>query len=116
MTLEYWKKDMLEGSTGANHSPPVAKSLEELDSQIKKAMLDDAGTGIITGDPEEPLYGRTYLPRKFKIGVTVPGDNSIDAYIHDITVVVIMAEVPHCSCDAAHVHRDPRLQRCTSQP
>ena len=39
MTLEYWKKDMLEGSTGANHIPPVAKSLEELDSQIKKAML-----------------------------------------------------------------------------
>jgi len=91
-TLEYWKKDMLEGSTGVNHIPPVAASLEELDSQISKAKLYDAGTGIITGDPEEPLYGRTYLPRKFKIGVTVPGDNSIDAYIHDITLVVIMAE------------------------
>jgi len=91
-TLEYWKKDMLEGSTGVNHIPPVAKNLEELDSQISKAMLHDSGTGIITGDPEEPLYGRTYLPRKFKIGVTVPGDNSIDVYIHDIGVVIIMAE------------------------
>ena len=36
----------------------TAKSLEELDSQITKAKLYDAGTGIITGDPEEPLYGR----------------------------------------------------------
>jgi len=33
--------------------------LEELDSQISKAKLYDAGTGIITGDPEEPLYGRS---------------------------------------------------------
>lgn len=36
-------------------------------------MLWCQGTGIITGDPEEPLYGRCYLPRKFKIAVTVPG-------------------------------------------
>ena len=37
----------------------------------------------------EPLYGKQYLPRKFKVGVTVPGDNSIDIYISDIGLVVI---------------------------
>jgi len=37
----------------------------------------------------EPLYGDRYLPRKFKIGVTVPGDNSLDIYTNDIGVVVI---------------------------
>ena len=35
-------------------------------------------------DNPEPLYGSIYLPRKFKIGVTVPGDNSMDLYINDI--------------------------------
>ena len=40
-------------------------------------------------DPIEPIYGEQYLPRKFKISVTVPGDNSIDVYTHDISLVVI---------------------------
>jgi sulfite reductase (ferredoxin) len=40
---------------------------------------------------EEPLYGPTYLPRKFKIAVTVPGDNSVDLYTNDIGVVVLTA-------------------------
>jgi sulfite reductase (ferredoxin) len=33
---------------------------------------------------EEPLYGRTYLPRKFKVCVTVAGDNSVDLFTHDL--------------------------------
>jgi sulfite reductase (ferredoxin) len=33
---------------------------------------------------EEPLYGRTYLPRKFKTCVTVAGDNSVDLFTHDL--------------------------------
>ena len=32
----------------------------------------------------EPIYGRTYLPRKFKIGVALPEDNCIDVYTQDI--------------------------------
>ncbi|MEX0845017.1 MAG: NADPH-dependent assimilatory sulfite reductase hemoprotein subunit [Balneolaceae bacterium] len=40
----------------------------------------------------EPLYGDTYLPRKFKIGVALPGDNSIDAYTQDIGLVAIFDE------------------------
>lgn len=90
--IEYFRKDLVEGTTGVNHIPPLATSVEELDQRIASAMRHDNGNGIITGDPDEPLYGRTYLPRKFKIAVTVPGDNSLDAYIHDITLVVIMAE------------------------
>jgi sulfite reductase (ferredoxin) len=35
-------------------------------------------------DEEEPLYGKTYLPRKFKIGVAVDGDNCVDIYTQDI--------------------------------
>lgn len=37
----------------------------------------------------EPLYGKNYLPRKFKIGVALPGDNSIDLYTQDIGLVAL---------------------------
>ncbi len=40
----------------------------------------------------EPLYGPTYLPRKFKIGVAFPGDNCIDVYTQDVGLV---AQVEH---------------------
>ncbi len=33
---------------------------------------------------EEPLYGKTYLPRKFKTGLALPGDNCIDVYAQDL--------------------------------
>lgn len=40
----------------------------------------------------EPLYGATYLPRKFKIAFTFPGDNTTDAYANDIGIVARYAE------------------------
>ncbi|KAL2608651.1 hypothetical protein R1flu_027224 [Riccia fluitans] len=38
----------------------------------------------------EPIYGIHYLPRKFKIAVTVPVDNSVDLFTNDVGIVVIM--------------------------
>jgi sulfite reductase (ferredoxin) len=35
----------------------------------------------------EPLYGATYLPRKFKVGFAFPGDNTTDVYTNDIGIV-----------------------------
>lgn len=43
------------------------------------------------GSPE-PIYGSQFLPRKFKVAVTVPGDNSVDILTNDIGVVVITNE------------------------
>jgi sulfite reductase (ferredoxin) len=40
-------------------------------------------------DGVEPIYGKHYMPRKFKIAVTVPGDNSVDVYTQDISLIVI---------------------------
>lgn len=57
---------------------------------VDEQMLHDSGRGIILDHPVEPIYGDRYLPRKFKIGVTVPGDNSLDIYTNDIGCVVIM--------------------------
>jgi sulfite reductase (ferredoxin) len=45
--------------------------------------------GTIFTDKEEPIYGTNYMPRKFKCCVTVPGDNSVDLYTHDVSLVVI---------------------------
>ncbi len=47
------------------------------------------GTGTTIHNSEEPIYGTHYLPRKFKACVTVPGDNSVDLYSQDLTLVVM---------------------------
>lgn len=38
---------------------------------------------------EEPLYGTTYLPRKFKIGITLPPHNEIDVFGQDLGLIAI---------------------------
>lgn len=38
---------------------------------------------------EEPFYGHTYLPRKFKIGFAVPPSNDIDVYSQDLGFIAI---------------------------
>ncbi|MCH8030126.1 MAG: NADPH-dependent assimilatory sulfite reductase hemoprotein subunit [Candidatus Dadabacteria bacterium] len=40
-------------------------------------------------DETETLYGKAYLPRKFKIGIADPDDNSVDVYTHDIGIVPV---------------------------
>ncbi|MTI87907.1 MAG: NADPH-dependent assimilatory sulfite reductase hemoprotein subunit [Balneolaceae bacterium] len=51
------------------------------------------GEKIISGKAEvqesEPLYQHNYLPRKFKVGIALPGDNSIDVYTQDIGLVAL---------------------------
>jgi sulfite reductase (NADPH) hemoprotein beta-component len=37
----------------------------------------------------EPLYGPTYLPRKFKISIAIPPHNDVDVYAHDIGLIAI---------------------------
>ncbi len=54
---------------------------------VKKIRKEQFSDGIFSGIKEEPLYGQTYLPRKFKCAVTVPGDNSVDLLTHDIGLV-----------------------------
>ncbi len=48
------------------------------------------GGGKTNGTPDvEPLYGPTYLPRKFKTGIGLPGDNCIDIYANDLGLMAI---------------------------
>ncbi len=43
----------------------------------------------VAGEDEETLYGRTYLPRKFKIGLALPEDNSIDVLTNDLGIIAL---------------------------
>ena len=40
-------------------------------------------------DAVEPLYGTTYLPRKFKIGIGLPEDNCVDILTQDIGLLAV---------------------------
>ena len=42
---------------------------------------------VAGADEEETLYGATYLPRKFKIGIALPDDNSVDVLSNDLGVI-----------------------------
>jgi sulfite reductase (NADPH) hemoprotein beta-component len=45
----------------------------------------------LTGTPEvEPIYGQTFLPRKFKVGIAIPPSNDIDVYSQDLGFVAIV--------------------------
>ncbi|MCB1599390.1 MAG: assimilatory sulfite reductase (NADPH) hemoprotein subunit [Xanthomonadales bacterium] len=47
----------------------------------------------VAGTPEhEPLYGPTYLPRKFKTAFVVPPQNDVDVYAHDLGYVAIVED------------------------
>jgi len=43
-------------------------------------------------DEQEPIYGATYLPRKFKMGFVVPPENDIDVYSQDLGFIAIEQE------------------------
>ncbi|MGE5270055.1 MAG: NADPH-dependent assimilatory sulfite reductase hemoprotein subunit [Thiohalocapsa sp.] len=43
----------------------------------------------VADEAPDPLYGERYLPRKFKIGLAVPEDNTIDVLTNDLAIVVL---------------------------
>jgi sulfite reductase (NADPH) hemoprotein beta-component len=87
--------DVLELATEiSNHLSPRTSAYHEI-------WLDD-GTGEkvkVTydppkiddiADPEEPIYGKHYLPRKFKTVVAVPPSNDVDIFAHDLGFIAII--------------------------
>jgi len=87
--------DVLQLATEiSNHLSPRTSAYHEI-------WLDD-GTGEkvkVTydppkiddiADPEEPIYGKHYLPRKFKTVVAVPPSNDVDIFAHDLGFIAII--------------------------
>lgn len=48
--------------------------------------------GTPEGEEVEPMYGALYLPRKFKIGITVPPSNDIDVFSQDLGFIAIVED------------------------
>ena len=44
---------------------------------------------VAGGEDSEPIYGATYLPRKFKIGVAIPPSNDVDIFSQDLGFIAI---------------------------
>ncbi|BAQ60210.1 ferredoxin--sulfite reductase [Geminocystis sp. NIES-3708] len=90
---EYAEKiaDLLTPQTGAYYEIWLdgEKAITAEESPEIKAYRQKDLNGSNFTDSEEPIYGTHYMPRKFKCSVTVPGDNSIDIYTHDLSLVVI---------------------------
>ncbi len=64
----------------SEHLKPKSRAYYEI-------FLDEAPAE--GSDEDEPLYGPTYLPRKFKIGITHAADNTIDVLTNDLGIVAI---------------------------
>ena len=70
--------------TLARRFKPATRAYFEIWLDGEKAAAAETAPG-----ESEPLYGDTYLPRKFKIGFAAPGDNCIDVYTNDIGIVPV---------------------------
>jgi sulfite reductase (ferredoxin) len=53
---------------------------------------DDEGRNQGALQPDEPLYGTQYLPRKFKVGLAHPGDNAVDVLTQDVGFVPVAVD------------------------
>ncbi|MBE9120269.1 sulfite reductase, ferredoxin dependent [Tychonema sp. LEGE 07199] len=86
--------DLLAPQTGAYYEIWLdgEKAVSGEEDPAVKAARQRNGNGTIFHDKEEPIYGTHYMPRKFKCSVTVPGDNSVDLYSQDLSLVVITNE------------------------
>ncbi|KGI78679.1 assimilatory sulfite reductase (NADPH) hemoprotein subunit [Oleiagrimonas soli] len=67
----------------SEHLMPATRAYHEI-------WLD--GEKVDSTQETEPLYGETYLPRKFKIGLAVPPDNDIDVFAQDLGLIAIVED------------------------
>ena len=70
----------------------IRKTTEEISVDLRpatRAYYDiwiDGKKQELPGETE-PFYGETYLPRKYKVGVTLAGENQIDVYSYDAGLI-----------------------------
>lgn len=64
----------------------VAKALKPKTRAYVEIWLDGEKAASLEEEADD-LYGETYLPRKFKIAFTFPGENLIDIYSNDLGFV-----------------------------
>ncbi len=81
-----------EGAVGAELLAQAHK-LSEFFSPITPAYHGiwlDGKELQLSDDFVDPLYGKTYLPRKFKIGFAIPPGNETDVFTNDLGLIAIV--------------------------
>jgi sulfite reductase (ferredoxin) len=83
--------DLLTPQTGAYYEIWLdgEKAISAEEAPEVKTARQHQQNSVLLDDLVEPIYGTQYMPRKFKIAVTVPGDNSVDLFSQDLSLVVI---------------------------
>jgi sulfite reductase (NADPH) hemoprotein beta-component len=68
----------------SDHLSPQTRAYHEIwiDGELSESTEEDV----------EPIYGKTYLPRKFKISVAVPPTNEVDTFSQDLGYIAIVDE------------------------
>lgn len=69
----------------SDHLRPRTRAYHEI-------WLDEKRVASSRPEQQEPFYGPTYMPRKFKIGFAVPPTNDIDVYAQDLGFIAIIDE------------------------
>ncbi|NNC88294.1 MAG: NADPH-dependent assimilatory sulfite reductase hemoprotein subunit [Akkermansiaceae bacterium] len=65
----------------SDHLTPRTRAYHEIWLDGEKVVSSE--------EEEEPIYGKTYLPRKFKITIAVPPSNDVDVHANDLSFVAI---------------------------
>jgi sulfite reductase (NADPH) hemoprotein beta-component len=68
----------------SDHLSPKTRAYHEIwiDGELSESTEEDV----------EPIYGKTYLPRKFKISVAIPPTNEVDTFSQDLGYIAIADE------------------------
>jgi sulfite reductase (NADPH) hemoprotein beta-component len=70
----------------------ITRHLEPHTTAYKELWIDKREHTTDGAQDSEPLLGRTYLPRKFKIGIAVPPYNDVDVFTQDLGLIAILDE------------------------
>lgn len=85
------RRDQLQAWTDriADHVRPKTGAYHEIWIQDPKTG-EKQQVSVGPSEPEpEPIYGKVYMPRKFKIGLALPDDNCINVYDQDLGLLAI---------------------------
>lgn len=75
-----WREIWIDGESLAE---PPAEALAEAPTAASHKTATET-------TEDEPVYGKTYLPRKFKIAIAVPPSNDVDVFAHDIGFIAVV--------------------------
>jgi len=65
---------------------------ELIEGSVLEKLLGKKDAPEEEGEDKEPIYGKTYLPRKFKIALAVPPSNDVDVFSNDLGFIAIIEE------------------------